>query len=207
LQELARRGHTDIGIHGAELYDWGQRRSELIKKAAARFDPPMKITISGPAEKIWTRAARTGMDGLFVRLEKRAGLIKGKQTRAAQPDAVRRMVRREADSLLSLIERGCTALICLNDLFAHQYYLLFQLLCIRVPGDISLISFDNIPESINFPVSTIDFGFERLGYLAAHIFIGDISIRADRDGAIPGVCTLVDRGSIGQVQCRPRTRA
>jgi DNA-binding LacI/PurR family transcriptional regulator len=66
----------------------------------------------------------------------------------------------------------------------------------EIPRDLSLLAFDNMPESALFPFSTIDWGFSRLGYLAAHIFVGDIPIHADRDGAIPGICTLIDRGSV-----------
>jgi DNA-binding LacI/PurR family transcriptional regulator len=69
---------------------------------------------------------------------------------------------------------------------------------LSVPRDVSIISFDNSVECRNFPVSTIDFGFSRLGYRAAHVFIGDIPVKADRYGNVPGICTLVDRGSIGK---------
>jgi DNA-binding LacI/PurR family transcriptional regulator len=60
-----------------------------------------------------------------------------------------------------------------------------------------MVSFDNSAESVYIPLSTIDFGLPRLGYLAAHIFINDIPVHADHEGNIAGLCTLVDQGSIG----------
>jgi len=62
---------------------------------------------------------------------------------------------------------------------------------------LSLVFFGNILESSEYPISSIDFGFDRLACLAAHILIGDIPIRANQDGTIAGPCTCVDRGSVG----------
>jgi DNA-binding LacI/PurR family transcriptional regulator len=78
-----------------------------------------------------------------------------------------------------------------------EYYFWFRAAGIAIPRDLSMISFDNMTQSIFLPVSTIDFGLARLGYLAAHLLIGDIAVRADRHGFVPGPCTLADRGSIG----------
>jgi DNA-binding LacI/PurR family transcriptional regulator len=94
-----------------------------------------------------------------------------------------------------LLNAKVTALAGMNDRLAQEEYFWLKLAGIAVPGRISMVSFDNIPESIAFPISTIDFGFGRLGYLAAHAFIGDIPISADRNGSVPGICTLIDRGS------------
>jgi DNA-binding LacI/PurR family transcriptional regulator len=99
-------------------------------------------------------------------------------------------------SLIKLLGKGRpTALIAFNDEFARDRYDWCKIAGIRIPRDLSIVSFDNMPA--NLYVSTVDFGFSRLGYQTAHIFIGDIPISDDRHGAIPGICTLVDRGSIG----------
>jgi len=188
VRALAESGHPVIGMHGAEVFEWTRQRAELITHAAQQLRPPVAVETAAAMEKPWVDMVQTGAGGLLSRIEHEAGT---KDARA------RARLLKDAASLVSLLAGGrSTALACMNDVWAHHYYLIFKFLGIRVPQDISMVAFDNIPESINFPVSTIDFGFERLGYLAAHIFIGDISISADKNGAIPGACTLVDRGSI-----------
>ena len=72
----------------------------------------------------------------------------------------------------------------------------------------SLASYGKIvfAQSVLFPVSTVDYGFERLGYLAAHVFIGDIDVPCGSDGNVGGVCALMDRGSIGKPSSPGRVR-
>lgn len=103
-------------------------------------------------------------------------------------------------SLASLVlNKSVTAIIALNNELARKYYYWFKLARIDIPARLSMISFDDTPESVTFPITTIDFGLSRLGYLAAHIMIGDIPVKADREGKIPGVCELVDRGSVARI--------
>ena len=83
------------------------------------------------------------------------------------------------------------------DRLAREYFFWFNALGVAMPKDFSLISFDNIPESVFYPITTIDFGFARLGYRAAHILIDDIPVHAGRNGVVNSVCTVVDRGSVG----------
>jgi DNA-binding LacI/PurR family transcriptional regulator len=87
--------------------------------------------------------------------------------------------------------------MAMNDLMAREYYFWLKFLDIRIGKQVSLVSFDNLPDSVIYPVSTIDFGFARLGHCAAHIIVGDLPVKADRWGNIPGTCTLINRGSIG----------
>jgi DNA-binding LacI/PurR family transcriptional regulator len=101
-------------------------------------------------------------------------------------------------SMAGLLDAGVTALISSNDAMAHEHYSWCRAAGIDVPARLSIISFDNTPNAVVLPVSTIDFGFAQLGYIAAHLIIGDIPLRADREGGIPGACTLVDRGSVGR---------
>jgi DNA-binding LacI/PurR family transcriptional regulator len=99
-------------------------------------------------------------------------------------------------SMTSLFDRGITALVGLSDFFTAEIYLWLRSAEILIPDFASLVSFDNIVGSHIFPVSSVDFGFAALGYQAAHLFVGDIPIRADRNGNVPAPCTLIDRGSI-----------
>ena len=61
----------------------------------------------------------------------------------------------------------------------------------------SLLSFDNNPVFALYPLTTIDHGYTRQGYFAAHLLIGDIPVRADRWGNLVCKPDIVDRGSLG----------
>jgi DNA-binding LacI/PurR family transcriptional regulator len=106
---------------------------------------------------------------------------------------------RKAPSLVSLLTKhDVTALLAINDNFARKYYFWLRTVGIDVPAHLSVIGFDNLAVNTPYPISSIDFGFERLGYLAAHILIGDTNVAAERNGDIPGIPTLVDRGSVAR---------
>jgi DNA-binding transcriptional regulator YhcF (GntR family) len=195
VDTLAGHGHRAIGIHGAQAADWAQRRAALIAQRAAEHSPPLACATAGPPEPRWGFSdLNTSEIHSFVSslADRGAGHPRSKAS-------FRTMLIDEAKSLVSLITRHqATAIIGLNDRMAREYYFWLKAAGMDVPGDMSLISFDNLPHSALMPISTMDFGFERLGYAAAHIFIGDIPIMEDANGFIAGACALVDRGSIGK---------
>jgi len=192
LETLLAQGHTVIGMHGAELYDWSQRRAALVVECARRLNPSARIVNAGAAEPFWD---------LYGRASRFESIIGAIQRASHEPRSGRlpivRQLAEAAPSLIRLLrDERPTALIAFNDELARDRCDWCKATGIRIPQDLSLVSFDNMP--INLDVSTVDFGFSRLGYQAAHIFIGDIPIHADRNGNIPGICTLVDHGSIGK---------
>jgi DNA-binding LacI/PurR family transcriptional regulator len=105
-----------------------------------------------------------------------------------------------------LVDRQATALVALNDMMAREFFLWAQYVGIGIPSGFSMVSFDNRAGCSHFPVTTIDFGLARLGYLAAHVLIGDIPVRADKNGCIPGQPILVDRGSVAKPGDRAAVR-
>jgi DNA-binding LacI/PurR family transcriptional regulator len=153
---------------------------------------------SDPAEAYWQFSKSTGIHEVLSATIKEFDLT-GRNPLGEHPD--RAMVRSLLDKTPSFVnllrDHAPTALIALNDHMAREYYYWFTAVGLNIPKDFSIISFDNLFASMFFPITTIDFGFERLGYQAAHIIIGDIPIRANRYGNIPGPCTLIDRGSLG----------
>jgi DNA-binding LacI/PurR family transcriptional regulator len=200
LNALARQGHRTIGVHAAELSDWTKRRTEQIHRQAAVFSPSLRIAVAvDPAEECWQFVRSPSRGVLYSPDPLQFGFAAGPGVPALSAASTAGVLTRQAPSLTRLIrEHGPTALIALNDIMAREYYYWFTALGIDIPRDCSLVSFDNIPASMLLPVSTVDFGFERLGYLAAHIMIGDLPISANRFGNLPGVCSLINRGSIGR---------
>jgi DNA-binding LacI/PurR family transcriptional regulator/DNA-binding transcriptional regulator YhcF (GntR family) len=193
LATLAQWGHARIGLHAWELHDWTQQRAERVVACAAAMPGPVEIVKAGPVEDTWKTIELEGLPRVFDALADQSRI----------PDAEAFSLAKErffaqTRSFSSLFaEKGATAILALNDQMAHQYYFWLKLAGMSPGKDLSLLSFDNEPGSVFFPVSSIDFGLARLGHLAAHIIIGDTIVRADRHGCIPGVCRLVDRGSLG----------
>jgi len=197
---LARAGHRSIAIHGADVDAlWAQRRARSFRDIGATMTPALRVQVSGANDPLWKISDWTKQP-LVSRIAGQLGMDEpfhdGDQ---AKLEGFRRVLIERAGSLVSLLaESKATALACLNDYMAREYFFWLRAMGVDIPRDLSLISFDNSPESTFFPVSTVDWGFERLGYLAAHVLIGDIPVRADRFGNIAGVCRLADRGSIGK---------
>jgi len=194
LRELARNGHEVIAIHGHSRADWTRRRTNLLRSLSKEASPKMKIVLSEDEEPFWDQlneAPRPFLQGA-ADLLLRAG--------PGRPSDLspRRALLDRTPSMTGLIRRHRpTAFIGMGDGLTREYYFWFQAAGISIPRDMSMISFDNMTVSLFIPVSTVDFGLARLGYLAAHLLIGDIAVRADRHGFVPGPCALVNRGSIG----------
>ena len=72
-----------------------------------------------------------------------------------------------------------TAVTCYNDLVAVGVYRALNELGLRVPDDISLIGFDDLPliEYLPVPLTTLRMPKERMGQLAAELLIGHIEAR------------------------------
>lgn len=72
-----------------------------------------------------------------------------------------------------------TAVTCYNDLVAVGLYRALTELGLRVPDDVSLIGFDDLPliEYLPVPLTTVRMPKERMGALAAELLIGHVEAR------------------------------
>jgi len=195
LRVLASHGHRIIGLpcYGSPAFAWTQRRIELLQAAV---HPPCRLVCADLNEQFW-KMEETFSAGYFL---SEFGL---ETTMSGSGGVVRRRSLRKrlldsTPSLASLLDEKVTALIALNDTIARKLFLWLLSAEIAVPGKMSLISFDNIIDSRIFPIATIDTGFSRLGYLAAHLFIGDIRVESDAGGTIAGPVMLVNRGTLAK---------
>jgi len=90
-----------------------------------------------------------------------------------------------------------TAILAPNDRQARRMFQWLRACGVHVPGRLSLLSFDDCFEhQYPFPVSSINFGFERLGRVTVSILHGEHGgiLKADRGLAVP--CFLNHRASI-----------
>lgn len=104
-----------------------------------------------------------------------------------------------AFGVMSTIRRkkNFTAILAPNDIIADGIYRWIRYRNLRVPHELSVLSFDNNYKYRHLPISTIDFGMNYAGYAAAQLFMGQVEVPVSSDGTIKSHCHLVHRGSLG----------
>jgi DNA-binding LacI/PurR family transcriptional regulator len=202
VDHLMSHGHRRIGAFDPEPHvreSHTTRRINLIREAIRGAGRGAVLVSALQDDPIWVpQTERTEFASPFGDIE-----IATEQKAKPSPGPIlarssfARLVEK-SPTFLSVLRQKVTAILAINDLAAIDYYLWFNAAGIAVPKDISLMGFDNLPEVHILQLSTIDFGFQQLGYLAAHIMIGDIPVRPDAQGNIPGKITLIDKGSVRQ---------
>ncbi|HLU31574.1 MAG TPA: LacI family DNA-binding transcriptional regulator [Acidimicrobiia bacterium] len=116
------------------------------------------------------------------------------------PDTTEEPARR-----LLLMDNAPTAVFAANDLSAIQVLQVASTLGVRVPDDLSVIGFDNIPESalVDPPLTTIDQSIQDMGYEAVGLLIALIETP---DRSVPTHLTLPTKLVVRQ-SCRPPSSA
>ncbi|MGD8456604.1 MAG: LacI family DNA-binding transcriptional regulator [Anaerolineales bacterium] len=89
-------------------------------------------------------------------------------------DYTREMGRECAQQLLNL-ENPPTAIFASNDQTAFGVYEVAESLNFHIPQDLSVVGFDNVPESRNFNLTTVDQHIDRMGYAATKMLIALIN--------------------------------
>jgi DNA-binding transcriptional regulator YhcF (GntR family) len=206
LDALVGLGHTRIGfpILRSPEFPWIQHRSAVLKERAAALHPQVTIVESEHGEGFWHPKPWIGPEDF-------PAWLAGYRTRE---DGRRSPLRDLIPSLMDMLDKEkaarfggpVTAILAPNDYFAHQYFLWFREMGLRVPGDVTLLSFDNNHWSRPFSISSIDFGFSDLSYQVAHIFLGDIPVRPDALHNLKSRPVLMGRDTLGALK-GPRKEA
>jgi LacI family transcriptional regulator len=108
------------------------------------------------------------------------------------------MSQKPARQLLTLDDRP-TAVFAANDLSAMQTMHVARTLGLDIPGDVSVVGFDNIPESalIEPPLTTIDQSIQEMGRRAVELLIDVIEGETGRAQQVTLPTRLVVRQSSG----------
>lgn len=116
-------------------------------------------------------------------------------------------VSSEAASRLIMMKNPPTALFCANDIQALGALFACQRLKIRVPNDISIIGFDDLPivRVVNPPLSSVHVPAKRMGHAAADAMIDAARKNIPVKSQIVGT-ELIMRGSTMPI-APPRTRS
>jgi LacI family transcriptional regulator len=95
-----------------------------------------------------------------------------------------------------------TAIFAANDLSAIETVEVAHSLGLRVPDDLSVIGFDNVPESAlnDPPLTTIDQSIQQMGFEAVQLLIATID-----EPSRPAVHITLPTGLVERQSCRPIT--
>jgi LacI family transcriptional regulator len=104
---------------------------------------------------------------------------------------------RDAARELLLLEPRPTAIFAANDASAIETITVARSLGLDVPADLSVIGFDNVPESAlcDPPLTTIDQSIQRLGEEAVRMLLGLIDDPSSRPAQVVLPTSLVERSS------------
>lgn len=106
-------------------------------------------------------------------------------------------IRASLELLPLFKDKKISIIIGQNDKFSRSQLIPWlDILAIQIPQEISLISFDNLYSDAFIPLTTIDFGYDYLGYQAFHAICGDIPVKRNRQGDIESVNKIIDNGSV-----------
>jgi DNA-binding LacI/PurR family transcriptional regulator len=195
---LVRCGHRRVGytMFGDQSVDWMIRRRTLLD--AALKSARAELVVADLTEPFWIPSWTSEINKHAAFGQRLDAFIQ----RPATITSAAQSLLSNTPSMRKLLDAVATAIIAANDWMAQQVYLWCRGAGIAVPGDLSMITFDNTPDSEAMPITNIDFGLAYLGYAAAHIILNDIPLRIPSDGRIAGPVRVMDRGSVGESKRR-----
>lgn len=195
-QALAAFGHRRVVYPFEPDVAWQAARLRWLG-AAAPSGGWTPAAIAGvalhPAPPLLPRALR---DRLCRRLE---SLVEPDERAAvgARLDALLRDPSGLRNLAEALADPACTAVCAPCDRIGQMLYGWLAALGVRLGDTFSLLSFDNYRSFRALPMTSINFGFGRLGYLAFHAILRDLPITRGRDATILAEPFVCHRGSFG----------
>lgn len=206
VRTLADRGHRILGFACNEpgARDWVEIRLATLRQAMRGLGRDLalhsRLEFSGDLE---SAACRKRLEALATQSWRVAAslardLARFRGSFADWSTPADREFLLEAAVLEPVLRKGdVTALIAPNDPQACRQFAALRREGYSIPGDISLLSFDNRPNLRPYPISSIDFGMDELGYRAFHHLFGALPVRVGRKRVLLGRNSVIDHGSIG----------
>jgi DNA-binding LacI/PurR family transcriptional regulator len=199
---LTGMGHKRIAIPFIEdrPHPWMQRRIRRITDCIHACDPSAEVTAGKLTHSFWSTTDWRDIHHFVSMLQEYEAHVRKKRAKQViRKGSILKRARKYGHELISLLDKTrATAIVAPNDTIARELYFFCNYVGINIPLDISLLSFDNNPIASLFPLCTIDPGLAQLGYLCAHIIIGDFKVKTRPDRSIPSKCRLINRGSLAE---------
>lgn len=93
-----------------------------------------------------------------------------------------------------------TIIIAPNDWMGGKFYALVHRGGKKIPKDCSIISFDNRSGLLHRSLTSVDFGFASLAYMAIHLLLRDLPLSSSKQQNIPAIATVIDRNSVSYIE-------
>jgi DNA-binding GntR family transcriptional regulator len=98
-----------------------------------------------------------------------------------------------------LAKPDLTAIVAPNDEHARRFYRWCAAASTKIPDNLSLLAFDNwIEGSFPYAISSINFGFDNLGYAAFHILLGDVPVKVNNSRMVQTKSRINHYATIGE---------
>ena len=194
VEALVRAGHRRVGYPTAPAVEWESERLRHIREAAARSNSGLTIVpVPSTDRHPLSKDERTRVvERLRTISELPAADIAAKMNDILP---IYDWVSPSMGRLLS--DPDITAILTPNDKAARFVYEWLSALRVSLPDRFSLLSFDNYRTGKALPISSVDFGYGRLGYRAFHAILRLIPSARDPAGSIWAVPFVAHRGSLG----------
>lgn len=194
VETLAAYGHRCVGYPVDDRVPWEVERLDYLERAAATLAPPMRVVRQSRLET--APLGRALRERLHARLRQVSELSPSRLS--AVLDDVMRNQSWAAWVGRLLAEPEITAIVAPHDAVGRNVYEWLSALRVSLPERFSLLSFDNYRGTKALPMTSVDFGFSRLGYCAFHAILRTIPIAADRTGTIWAKPFVAHRASLGK---------
>jgi len=212
VELLGRFGHRIAGFGDeGKSVRWLQTRLSSLLRNAEKVSPPARIVSSHECPPLF--GVHPGLTSREFQMRVEASLPRDMGRRilaaigmldikpwtfSALPDDYKSLVHLTAHLGALVIHPGLTALIAPNDRHARLYFRWLQAAGIRVPRDLSLLSFDDRQERLYpYAISSVNYGFDDLGYMAFHLLLNDMPVKPDALRSIGSRCRINHCATIG----------
>jgi DNA-binding LacI/PurR family transcriptional regulator len=164
LEHLFSLGHTCIGVPVPDFatlaefeISWVQERLQNLRRTARSIGSGLTLTCATTTEPLFANPPASSEIAL----------------RSQSTENVSR-IKKQIPTLLHLLrKKEVTALVALNDRYAWAYYVWLCRAGIRIPEEVSLISFDNSRIAEALGLTSLDFGLDFAGHEAAYLFMDE----------------------------------
>jgi DNA-binding transcriptional regulator YhcF (GntR family) len=160
-----------------------------------------------PFARVVAEAAREGLVSVsdssgdtasnLVPVIRHLSTLSGETGLSDEVEEAGRLARITPLMLKYLSHRAITSMIISRDLYAYRFIQWLEVAGIRVPRNMSVISFDNDFARRPTNLSSVDFGFGYLGYSAFHFIMQDIPLKRSRRGDIASRAHVSRWGTVG----------
>jgi len=213
LHILEEHGHRRIGLAlfrprvewmRYRLHTINRIRSKNMRHIHLAVGPgrknPIPLTMNMTIEDFRTGIPTVNRKGIAAMLARLSAEYIGKPL-AELPEDERDLIIMTRVLLPIIESEECTALLLPNDHAARRVLHWCVAAGIRIPRELSILSFDDrFEEQYPYVISSVNFGFERLGRIAVGILRGQQPLRIREYRGVPSIPRLNHQMTIGPVR-------